>query len=50
MAQRAKNVLDYLEASAKQFPDKEAYEDKDTVLTFDQIRTYARKVGTAQIR
>lgn len=47
MAQRAKNVLDYLEASAKQFPDKEAYEDKDTVLTFDQIRTYARKVGTA---
>lgn len=44
--QRAKNVLDYLEASAERFPDKEAYEDDSTVMTFKEIREVSRSIGT----
>lgn len=45
--ERAKNVLEYLEASALRFPDKEAYEDKNTVLTFGQVKESAERIGTA---
>ena len=41
------NVLDYLEASAARWPDKEAYMDQNGSLTFGQLRTAARAVGTA---
>ncbi len=41
------NVLDYLEASAARWPDKEAYIDQNGSLTFGQLRTAARAVGTA---
>ena len=40
------NVLDYLEASAARWPDKEAYMDQNGSLTFGQLRTAARAVGT----
>lgn len=41
------NVLDYLEASAARWPDKEAYIDQNGSLTFGQLRTAARAMGTA---
>jgi amino acid adenylation domain-containing protein len=44
--QRAKTVLEYLEYSAEHYPEKEAYEDKDTVLTFAQVKQRAEKIGT----
>jgi amino acid adenylation domain-containing protein len=40
------NVLDYLDASAARFPDKIAFGDDKTTLTFSQLRDKARRSGT----
>ena len=40
------SVLDYLELSELRFPDREAYEDEKTVLTYKEICTLARSIGT----
>lgn len=40
------NVLDYLDASAARFPDKIAFGDEKTTLTFAQLRDLARRGGT----
>lgn len=40
------NVLDYLDASAARFPDKIAFGDEKTTLTFAQLREKARRGGT----
>ncbi len=41
-----KNVLEYLEASAERFPDKTAFGDDKTTLTFAALRDIARRAGT----
>lgn len=43
----ASNVLEYLEISAKRFPDKGAYEDKNTIMTFKQVEETAQQIGTS---
>lgn len=40
------NVLEYLDASAVRFPDKIAFGDDKTTLTFSQLRDKARRGGT----
>lgn len=40
------NVLDYLDASAARFPDKIAFGDDKTTLTFAQLRELARRGGS----
>ncbi len=40
------NVLDYLDASAARFPDKIAFGDEKTTLTFSQLRDKARRGGS----
>ena len=40
------NVLDYLDASTKRFPDKIAFGDDKSTLTFTQFRDKARRGGT----
>ncbi len=40
------NILDYLDASAARFPDKIAFGDEKTTLTFAQLRDLARRGGT----
>ncbi len=40
------NVLEYLDASAARFPDKVAFGDDKTTLTFAQLRDLARRGGT----
>ena len=40
------NVLDYLDASAARFPEKIAFGDDKTTLTFAQLRDKARRGGT----
>ncbi len=40
------NVLDYLDASADRFPDKIAFGDEKTTLTFAQLRDLSRRGGT----
>lgn len=41
----AHSVLEYLENSASLYPNKEAYEDSDKVLSFSEVRMQARKIG-----
>ncbi len=41
------SVLAYLEASAKQYPDKTALADLDEAVSFAQLEKTARKIGTA---
>lgn len=40
------NILEYLEASAERFPDKIAFGDEKTALTFAQLRDKARRAGS----
>ena len=40
------NVLDYLDASAARYPDKIAFGDERTTLTFAQLRDLSRRGGT----
>jgi amino acid adenylation domain-containing protein len=40
------NVLDYLDASAARFPDKIAFGDEKTTLTFAELQDLARRSGT----
>ncbi len=42
-----RNILDYLEESARRFPDKTAFADEERELTFSALRDAARRVGTA---
>ncbi len=42
-----KNVLEYLEASAERFPEKTAFTDEHTALTFSALLCRARSLGTA---
>lgn len=44
------NVLEYLEHSAKRFPDKPAYVDAKNSYTFSQLEQAARSVGSALCR
>ena len=41
-----RNVLEYLEASAARLPEKTAYTDDHTVLTFGEMERQARRLGT----
>ena len=41
-----KNVLEYLEASAKRFPDKIAFSDETGEITFGEFLLNAKKTGT----
>lgn len=42
-----KNVLEYLEASAKKYPDKVAFCDETGEITFSQLLISSKKIGTA---
>mgnify|MGYP002626308215 CR=1 FL=1 len=44
------HLLEYLEASAARFPDKEAFADTGKSITFSQLQTTARAIGTAIAR
>lgn len=44
------NVLQYLEASALRVPDKAAFIDETTTLTFADVHAQARRIGTALSR
>lgn len=44
------NVLEYLEASALRVPDKPAFIDETTTLTFADVHAQARRIGTALSR
>ena len=41
-----KNVLEYLEKTAQQFPDKIAVEDESGTVTFSELRTNALAIST----
>jgi amino acid adenylation domain-containing protein len=43
---RQKNVLEYLEATVKRFPDKVAYADDTCELTFREVYDSARAIGS----
>lgn len=40
------SVLDWLENSAEKYPDKPAYTDDDSCLTFSRIKEYAQRIGS----
>ena len=40
-----RNVLEYLEESAKRFPDKVAYTDENVEVTFSEFRNSAKSVA-----
>lgn len=42
-----KNVLEYLEHSAREFQDKVAVDDGMTAYTYSQLHELARKIGSA---
>ena len=42
-----KNVLEYLEASARRLPDKTAFADPTDAVTFLELQDQARRIGTA---
>lgn len=44
------NVLDYLEATAARLPDKPAFSDEKTCLTFGELRARARALGSLLAR
>ena len=44
------NVLDWLETTAAACPDKPAFLDEDSVVTFADVRREARIIGTAAAR
>ena len=41
------NVLDYIEKTAERFPDKIAFADEETSLSFSEFRNRAMRLGTA---
>lgn len=41
-----KNVLEYLENSAKEYPEKVAYTDETGQITFSELLSEAKKIGT----
>ena len=41
------NVLEYLEASSKKSPDKIAFSDQNHYITYAELRTQARVLGSA---
>lgn len=43
----AKNILDYLEESAKRYPEKTAFADENTSCTFKELRECSLKIGSA---
>lgn len=47
---RIKNVLEYLENSAKRFPDKIAFADEAAEMTYSQVLSAARRMGTSIAR
>ena len=47
---RIKNVLEYLENSAKKFPDKVAFADETKQMTYAQVLCKARSAGTSIAR
>ncbi len=44
------SILDYLEWSAEQYSDSEAYEDGNEIVTFREMRERAERIGTAFLR
>lgn len=42
-----KNVLEYLERSARLYPDKTAFEDLNQKITYAQLRKRAKAIGSA---
>lgn len=40
------NILNYLEKSAMQYPDKIAFADKDKSITYQELVTRSKKIGT----
>ncbi len=42
-----KNILEYIEASAEQYPDKKAFIDADSSITYRELLHTARNIGTA---
>ena len=47
---RIKNVLEYLETSEKLYPDKIAFADETSAVTYSQFAAAARRTGTAIAR
>ena len=47
---RIRNVLEYLENSAKRFPDKIAFADEAAEMTYSQVLSAARRMGTSIAR
>ncbi|MBR1392969.1 MAG: amino acid adenylation domain-containing protein [Ruminococcus sp.] len=43
---KQKNVLEYLEKTVRRLPDKTAYADEETVLSFSQVYGQSRAVGS----
>ena len=41
------NILDYLEASAAECPDKAAFEDLEASYTYAQVVEYGKRIGSA---
>jgi len=42
-----RNVLEYLEQSAERYPDKPAFLDDESALTFSQLMNKAKRIGSA---
>jgi len=42
-----KNVLEYLERSARLYPDKTAFEDLNQKITYAQLKKRAKAIGSA---
>ena len=42
-----KNVLEYLEQTAEQYPDKIAFSDEFSSCTFQELKESSRRVGSA---
>ncbi len=40
-----KNVLEYLDISAKKFPNKVVYTDEQKEITFKQLEDYSKNIG-----
>ena len=41
-----RNILEYLEKTVTQFPDKEAYLSEDITRTFTEVSDHARSIGS----
>ena len=39
------NILDYLERSVKQFPDKIAFADLENTISYQQLQRFAQRIG-----